>query len=170
MKHKKITIGVIIILMICIACGTIGYFKYENTKKYKENFNKAEINIEVEESTAAVMANKESEVWDDAIQNSDDFETAVNDLHEKYQQNGSLKSLINDSKKSEEIMKLLKNPPKNYGQAYSILVKMYTKAESVKDMARYPSGSLNSYTNNLTNTTKDFDDLHNNLKVIIPSK
>jgi len=117
---------------------------------YSETKQLAKISIELSEEV--------EKTWSDAI-----FDNRYKANRQRvYNFNEALRMLFNEKYIISEVNKIdgirtklksnmlnLNNPPKNYKAAYDDLVEMYSSVIEISNMATNPSGSLQSYRENM---------------------
>lgn len=110
-----------------------------------------------------------SEAWDDAIDNGDDFNTAIQTLIQNWEESGSITSLEESKDGIDTAMKELQEPIESYSEAYSLLVDMYGLYVQLYDQATSPSGSLMTYNSDINDLASEFEKVYNQITVIVPN-
>lgn len=184
-KSKK-KIGAIIGLIIAIIVVGAGIFqvkKSRDIKEYYSNLEDATITMLRGASTAEDVCNLTKKVWYNAIYEEKDSETdkyTKKSEYSFYDFNTALSNLFADSSFSKKIsslktnqsevnekMKALKNPPDEYKEAYEKLSKFYDAYISFTNLAIDPSGSLQTYSNNVNDADSNTLNCYNAMKIYI---
>jgi type II secretory pathway pseudopilin PulG len=157
-KRKKIILGIIGVLLLVSAI--IGIYQYEQHKKQEElqaykqtlkRFAKVELTAGYH---AEQMIQDYSEVWYNTIFNDfseidgeryTDFSEAVNAAVNHYYANGALDDLDAKVEEGNELLKKLKNPPKEFEEEYKAAVKVHDSLNNFVIYAKEPSGTLQSF-------------------------
>ena len=75
-----------------------------------------------------------------------DFNTALDNLFADEEFQKSISAIQSNQNEVTELMKQLKNPPKEYAEAYTVLKTYYDNYLTLTKMVISPTGSLNSFT------------------------
>lgn len=168
-NHSGVKALAIILAIVIVASlatvFTLNDLNNKKTEQYRENLAVAADLMASGGHTAAEMAELVTDVWYNTIYEKDDIKT------DKYTKNGrkfnddfndSLANLFADAEiqtKQDEIIKnredltdamiLLKNPPRKYKETYEKFSECYDAYMDFTELAVYPKGSLESYTNSI---------------------
>lgn len=183
-SKKLIVTGIIVamaIVMAIIAGGNA--YKKKQSEKYGKNLNVAAYTIMISASTVENSGNLIKQVWYNAIYKNSDSKTDkytrpngyyVSDFNDALQNllsDSSFKEQIekiNDNKESiNTLMKKLKNPPKEYKEAYESLSKLYDAYISLTSLVTSPSGSLQTYSQSFNNADNETVKCYNALKMYL---
>lgn len=170
-SKKKIILSVVLILVIIV--GSVGgfIFKKEKDKQKQKNnyaltFTETTIEILSETVISEQFCNLISKTWRNAIDDREDFNTAISDVLKK--QSSTVSDLKKNKDKIEEKMKGLQNPPADYKDAYSLLVELYSTYGQIYSQAVSPTGSLTSYNGDVNGKASDFNKIYDKLAVLRP--
>jgi len=187
-KSKKI---LKFILIVVIVAGLVGIYKYFYNQKqrtsYIENINQATSKMIMSISEAEELSRLAAKVWRNTIFKESNWETYryTNDEKGRFISdfNESIRNLYNDDEikikvqslgKDEflisEIMKELKNPTREFEKCYETLSELYGSYQGLVDLAISPKGSLQSYSQNISEKTDKFMECYNKLNTQIPEK
>ncbi len=184
-KQSRVkAIAVILAIFIVVSLATAFTLNDLNNKKadqYREQLADAADLIATGGPKAAETAELVSSVWYNTIYEKDDIKT------DKYTKNGrqfnkdfndSLANLFADTEfqaKKDEIIKnredltdamiLLKNPPRKYKETYTKFLECYDAYMDFTELAIYPKGSLETYTNNISEISSRMSDAVYNLRL-----
>ena len=165
-KKKKKIITAIIILIVILAGGGIGikFFMENNAKKvYAENYKELVYLMLTGAGDAEDAGGLIHDVWYNTIYEKDSSKTDkyTKDSDGKFYDDfntslmlltwsDSFSSDISDIKKNQEqvqtLMKDMRNPPKEYEEAYGALKDFYDAYTKLVNLAVNPTGNLTSYT------------------------
>ncbi|WP_373899153.1 zinc ribbon domain-containing protein [Haloimpatiens sp. FM7315] len=181
-KNKKITKNKIILTMISIliiAGCFVGYKYYDNHKKteeakkyhekYELTFAKTTLDILTETCAAQLMCSQISDTWRNAIDSSyKDFNTEIANQQKQWQDKGVLKERETAKNNIEKNMKELRNPPKDYEEAYKLFVDLYSIYGQVYSQAISPQGSIITYNQDVNQKSSEFSQIYDKIKVLEP--
>jgi hypothetical protein len=171
---SKVIILVVIFLIVSIIGGIIGYNYYTTKKKhdyeiqYQTNFSQATLDILNQTIVCEGMTAMISSSWNSAIDNDEDFNTALENVHKAWEDGGNFKTLENKKSSIEKEMIKLQNPPQDYQKAYDLFVELYSKYGQLYNQAVSPTGSLTSYNNDVNEKSSDFNEIYDKLVVVRP--
>ena len=161
--------------------------KKENKKKIiiLDNINKMKVQMIITGSEAEGLMNKTSMVWSNAIFKKsdsetdkytmvngefvDDFNDALSNLFLDSETLDTISSIKDGQVKVANIIKDLKNPPKEYEKVYDTITDLSTAFISVTDFAINPKGNLQTFNKNVQEKIDKFMDLYNTLDAQIPN-
>jgi hypothetical protein len=99
-----------------------------------------------------------------------DFNTAI----ANYYEDSTTKALVKALNAADEIVsssvRELQGPPDGCLEAYNIITTLYKSYSTLIDFAKWPSGSLQTFSNTRTATATEFNSVSNQLQMIIPQK
>lgn len=99
-----------------------------------------------------------------------DFSSTVSSLVFYYQETGKLDEIKKQSVSIKEQITELKNPPKEYKEAYDEVLDMYNYSEELIEMALSPDGSLQSFSEQKKQLLSDISSKYKRIEVIAPSE
>lgn len=195
-KSKKlIIIGIVVVIAtaIIVAAGVQIHKKNAATKaaaqakkqseQYDTNLNNTAYAMLSGASDAETCGNLIKNVWYNAIYEESDnktdkytkpngyFVSDFNDALNNLSSDSSFKSKISDISNNQEtvnsMMKKLKNPPKEYKDAYESISKMYDAYLSLTNLVTDPSGNYQTYSQNFNNADSETLNCYNALKVYL---
>jgi hypothetical protein len=180
-KNKKRTvIGIIVVLAILVGLGA-AYKLYVDKKQteaaaveaaaraeYEQTFLIASIKVSGTEILCGMWVELYASVWNDAIDEGDDFNDAIADVYDYMESEGVLDEFSARKEETAGVMRALQNPPDDYRDSYELLVEMYSVASQICQMATDPSGSLMTYNQNKNSQMSEFDSLFDKLQIKIP--
>ena len=194
-KTKKIIVGIIIAIIICVG-GGIGYKIYSNNKAeqiYRESYNEYIDNLRQVQilmlsggGDAESLCNLTLRVWGNAISKSADSETdkyTIKDKWSFYDFNTALANLYADSSTTKKVsniessqssvkdlIKKLQNPPEGLDKCYNTVSDLYEAYKVLTDMAKDPSGNYRDFGTKKSNAVSDFMSAYEKLDNQIPEK
>lgn len=194
-KTKKIIVGVIIALVICVA-GGIGYKVYSDKKAeenyqnayntYIDNLEKAQVLMISGGSDAESLCNLTLKVWGNAIYEDRDDETDkytrpkgyfVDDFNEALANlfaDSDTQSTISDIEENQtavkEIMKKLQDVPEGLDKCYDTVSDINEAYGRLTDLAISPSGNYSGFSTNKSNAISDFMSAYEKLDTQIPNR
>lgn len=190
-KTKKIILGVIIALIICLV-GGVAYKIYLNSKAnqaydtYIDNLKTAQILMITGGSDAESLCNLTLQVWGNSIhENRDDktdkytrpkgyfvsdFNTALGNLYADSDTQNTISDIENNQSSVKQIIKELQNPPEGLDKCYDTVSDLYEAYKILTDLAISPSGSYNGYGTNKNDAVSDFMSAYEKLDNQIPEK
>lgn len=194
-KMKKIIIGVIVAIIVCVG-GGYGYKSYSEYKAeqeyiayyngYIDNLKKAESLMMLGGSDAESLCNLAQEVWSNAIFKKsssttdkytktksgfvDDFNTALLLLYIDSDTTSTVSKIESNQSDVKTIMKKLQNPPDGLDKCYDTICELNTSYNTLTDMAISPSGNYTSFSSNKNDAVSDFESSYNKLDTQIPEK
>lgn len=194
-SKKLIIIGIVVAIAIAIiaAIGVQVHKKnvaakavaeaQKQSKEYGKNFNLAAYTMLSGASKAESCGNLTKQVWYNAIYKESDSKTDkytktggyyVSDFNDALQNlfsDSSFKSQIAEINDNEDdvndLMKKLKNPPKDYKDAYESLSKMYDAYISLTNLVTDPTGSLQTFSQNFSDADSETVNCYNALEMYL---
>lgn len=91
------------------------------------------------------------------------------DKKQEYEKSGKIKEIDGRKESVDMLMSRLSSPSDKFKQAHQAIVDMYSCYAAIYDLASSPSGSYNSYNNNVNTLQSDFAKHMNKFKAFIPS-
>jgi len=181
-KLRPVITGVIIIGIIFF----IGLLIFNNVKKSNYTTNLGIITKKMLDGGAIAeeLTGLTRDVWYNTIYerrnsrtdkytmvSSNSFWRDFNDALSSLARDSEIRSKKNELEKIrnevENLMKLLINPPKDMQNNYNDLDKLYRSFTTFVDLAINPSGSLTSFTSKVNETSSQFMESYNKLKIYI---
>ena len=177
-KKKSFLITIIsVILVIAIGVCVIFFLNKHQTNKYYTKMESISYTMFLGASKAESAGNLVHDVWYNSIYDNfnkdtfkytmgaSDFNVALTSLFE----NDEFKQQIDSIKENQEIvnndMKKLKNPPKQYKEAYEDLENYYEIYTKFVNLVINPTGSLSSFTNNFNEVDSQILNCYNKMKL-----
>lgn len=194
-KTKKIIVGVVIAIVLCIV-GGVGYKVYSDIKaeqEYQNAYNEYIDNLEMAQilmitggSDAESLCNLTLRVWGNAIYEERDNETDkytrpdgwwVSDFNEalaNLYSDSSTKDTISDIESNQtsvkDLIKKLQNPPEGLDKCYDTVSDLYEAYKTLTDLAISPSGNYSGFSSNKSDAVSDFMSAYEKLDNQIPEK
>ena len=183
-KTKMILIAVIVAVAAVIAISCAGVQKHKKvvaaqaaaeekkqSEEYATNFQAAAYKMLLGAADAEKCGNLTKKVWYNAIykEYSDetnkytrpdgyfvsDFNDAVQNLFNDADFQSNLNKVKDNKKQVASFMKELNNPPEKYKEAYASLSQMYESYLALMNLVTDPEGSLQSFSNDFTDSDKE---------------
>lgn len=168
-KHKGVIVTAII-LSIVTAIGLFGAFVIDkgNATIYYDNLETVTYKMLDGAAKAEKEGNLIKSVWSNAIYEKndattdkytlkdgkfvEDFNDALNNLFSDKEFQKSISAIQSNRDEVIALMKTLRNPPKEYEEAYLVLKTYYDNYMSMTKMIINPTGSLQSFSDEFNNT------------------
>ncbi len=191
---KKVIVGIIIAIIICIG-GGIGYKIYSDNKaeqiyresynEYIDNLGKVQILMLTGGSEAESLCNLALRVWGNAIsEDSDsetdkytrdgifwnDFNTALANLYADSSTTTKVSNIESNQSSVKDLIKKLQNPPEGLDKCYDTVSDLYEAYKILTDLAINPSGSYRDFGTNKSDAVSDFMSAYEKLDNQIPEK
>ena len=170
-KHKDVIISIIVFALIVVSALGIGISKKAKELKYYSNMETVSFTMLDGATKAKDVGNLIKSVWYNAIfeeRNSetdkytmkngkfvDDFNDAFSELFADENFSNSISEIETNESEVANLMKQLKEPPKKYEEAYSVLKVYYDNYLKITKIVINPTGSLNTF-------SEDFNTYDNN--------
>lgn len=170
-KHEGVIISIIVFALIVVSVLGIGILQKEKELDYYSNMEKVSFTMLDGAAKAENAGNLIKSVWYNAIyeeRNSetdqytmksgkfvDDFNDALSELFADENFSNSISEIKTNQSQVVDLMKQLKNPPKKYEEAYSVLRAYYDNYLKMTKIVINPTGSLNTF-------SEDFNTYDNN--------
>lgn len=178
-RHKIIVISVIAFVLLAVCALGVNFVKQASLAEYSANMTEAAQTMLDGAAKAENVGNLVKSVWSNAIyekrddktdkytmQNGifvDDFNDALDNLFADDELNKSISEIRDNQNQVTGLMKTLKNPPKKYEEAYSVLKTFYDNYVKLTNSAVSPTGSLNTFSETFnqydTDTVNAFEKL-----------
>lgn len=152
-------------------------------EEYNDNLNLAASYMLSDAAEAENIADIIHKVWYNAIFHTSDPETDIytkangrfvddfNDALQKLFEDEDFVDKVQSVRLKREdvvdLMKLLRNPPEGYEEAYSTLKECYEIYMSLTSMVTNPSGSLETFTSGFNNADSEFMACYNKLEIYL---
>lgn len=161
-KRRKFIIfaSILLIVLLIITVAITSFNKY-SLEVYDYNITKTANTMLDGAAKAENTGNLVKSVWSNAIYNKrdentdkytmengkivDDFNVALDNLFEDEEFRKAISEIQDNQSEVTELMKTLKNPPKNYEESYSVLKEYYDNYIKLTNLAINPTGSLKSF-------------------------
>lgn len=174
-KSKKRLIISLILSLVVIVGGVIAFLYYKKTqeeKRVQEYVGEMAVNafnMYTETISNAMVISSYSEQWDDAIDDGRDFNVALANLKNTYEEKGLLQDLVDGQTEIQESMKYLQDVPEGYEDAYDVLKEMYTVYVEFSNQAQSPTGSLLTFNNKTNDLFSEFNTLFEEFLITMPA-
>lgn len=178
LKTKKGFISIVVLVIILIIGGLV-FSSYLNSQKkleafnsYKEDFTIALSLLEGEAQMNLDVLNETNTTWNDAIFGDEDidFNTALILLYMGYEEDGILKDIKSGREDIDEQINKLQDEHPQFSSVYLDLLDLYATYTQINDLSLDPSGSLQSFRDQITNLDGDFKQGYSKIKVRIPQE
>lgn len=158
---------------------SLGFIHNQIAKKYIKNVTKVEMDLVLFGMFSESVNAEISEVWRRTIEQKSvyingqtsyfgDFNSALSEKYQELSFNGVYKRLDSLSNDINLKMKKLKKPLFIYGPIKNALMSMYINVNEMYNLAKSPSGSLNSFTETINELDSDIFRSINELKILVP--
>ena len=160
-KHKGVIISIIVFALIVVSALGIGILQKAKELKYYSNIETVCFTMIDGVAKAENAGNLIKSVWYNAIfeeRNSetdkytmkngkfvDDFNDALSELFADENFSNSISEIEANQSEVTNLMKQLKEPPKKYEEAYSVLKVYYDNYLKMTKIVISPTGSLNTF-------------------------
>lgn len=194
-KTKKIIVGIMIAILICVG-GGIGYKIYldnnakqiyiESYNEYINNLGKVQILMLSGGSDAESLCNLILRVWGNAIyENRDnetdkytrpngyfvsDFNLALANLFVDSETKDTIDDIENNQASVKELIKKLQNPPEGLDKCYDMVSDLNQAYITLTDLAINPSGNYSGFSTKKSDAVSDFMSAYEKLDNLIPEK
>lgn len=194
-KTKKIIVGIIIAIVICVS-GGIGYKIYSDNKAeqiYRESYNEYIDNLEQAQilmlsggSDAESLCNLTLRVWGNAIYKDKDNETdkytrpngyfvsdfskALANLYADSATKNTINDIENNQASVKELIKNTQNPPEGLDKCYDTVSDLYEAYKTLTDLAITPSGNYSGFSTKKSDAVSDFMSAYEKLDNQVPEK
>lgn len=194
-KTKKIIIGIVIAVILCVV-GGVGYKIYSDKKaeeKYQEEYNEYISNLEQVQillisggSNAESLCNLTLRVWGNAIYEDRDDETdkytrpdgyfvsdfniALANLYADSDTQDTISDIEGNQESVKTLIKKLQNPPEGLDKCYDTVSDLYEAYKILTDLAISPSGNYSGFSTNKSDAVSDFMSAYEKLDNQIPEK
>lgn len=194
-KTKKIIIGIIIFVILCVG-GGVGYKIYSDYKAekiYRDSYNEYIDNLERVRilmlsggSDAESLCNLTLRVWGNAISQKydretnkymkddygswNDFNTALANLYADSSTISKISNIESNQTSVKDLIKKLQDPPEGLDKCYDTVSDLYEAYKILVDLAINPSGSYRDFGAKKGDTVSDFLSEYERLDNQIPKK
>lgn len=194
-KTKKLIIGIVIALVVCIL-GGIAYKIYSDItaeKKYQEthntyidNLGKAQVLMLTGASESETLCNLTLKVWGNAIYEErdsqtdkytrpkgywvSDFNEALANLFADSDTISTISDIESNQSSVKDLMKKLQSPPEDLDKCYDTVSDLYEAYSTLTDLAVNPSGNYSGFSGNKNDAVSDFMTAYDKLDAQIPDK
>lgn len=181
-KYVVIAAVAIVALILTIVIGT-SISKTQNAKNYSENLVKATNlmllgSIEAENAGGLIRSVWYNAIYEEYDSDTDkytrpygywvnDFNDALGNLFSDSTFQATISSIKTNQKKVSDAMKDLKNPPKEYEEAYHAVKEFYNAYTTLTSLATDPKGSLQSFSQDFNAADNEALKCYNAVKIYI---
>ncbi|MDD6094594.1 MAG: hypothetical protein PUC29_02510 [Clostridia bacterium] len=184
-KKRKGIVVAAIILSIVLVIGLFGVFVISQGRAtvYYNNLETVTYKMLDGAANAEKAGNLIKNVWYNAIYEKrdtvtdkytlkngkfvDDFNEALSNLFSDEEFHNSISAIQNNQAEVISLMKQLKNPPKEYEEAYSALKTYYDNYLSMTKMVVSPAGSLQSFSDEFNNADTETINSYEKMKLYL---
>jgi uncharacterized protein YcfL len=99
-----------------------------------------------------------------------DFSSNINTLLVYFEDKGELSKLTELSEETKEKIQELTEPPKGYERAYEEVLDMFTFTEEYIEMALNPTGSLQTFNEEINNLSSEILSKYKRVDAVMPNK
>ena len=194
-KTKKVVIGFIVAILLCLV-GGIAFKTYSETKKeeeYRNAYNKYIDNLEQVQflmlsggSDAESLCNLTLRVWHNAIYEVwdeetdkytrtkfdfvDDFNEALDNLFSDTKTMITIQNIEDNQSSVKTIIKKLQTTPEGLDKCYDTVSDLYEAYKSLTDLAIKPTGNYTSFGEKKNQAVSDFMSAYEKLDNQIPDR
>lgn len=182
-KHKGVIISIIVFALIVASVLGIGILQKEKELKYYSNMEAVSYAMLDGAAKAETAGNFIKSVWYNAIYEErdnetdqytmkngefvDDFNDALSGLLSDENFINSISAIEINQSEVTVLMKQLKNPPKKYEEAYSVLKEYYDNYLKMTKIVISPTGSLNTFSEDFNTYDNDTADSYEKMKLYL---
>lgn len=179
-KHKSIIVSVIIFILLVVIALSIGVSQKVKELEYYTNMENVSYTMLDGAAKAETAGNLIKKVWNNAIYEKrdnetdpytmkngkfvDDFNDALSCLFANEDFSNSIYEIETNQSEVSELMKMLKNPPKKYEEAYSVLKSYYDNYLKMTNAVINPTGSLNTFSEDFNTYDSNTVDSYEKMK------
>lgn len=170
-KHKSVIIFIIVFALIVVSILGIGILQKAKELEYYSNMEAVSYTMLDGAAKAETAGNLIKSVWYNAIYEErdsetdqytmkngkfvDDFNDALSGLFADENFINSIFEIETNQSEVTDLMKQLKNPPKKYEEAYSVLKVYYDNYLKMTKTVISPTGSLNTFSEDFNTYDND---------------
>ncbi len=184
-RRKRKIIITAIILIALLVISSIGFliYKKHQEEEYSKNMQTISYTMIEGAQDARMSAGLIENVWRNAIYQErntetdeftmengkfvDDFDSALSNLFEDKKFIKKLSKIEEDQEYVIDLMKKLKNPPKKYKEAYSVLKIYYDNYIKITNMALDPTGNLETFSEDLLDYETEIKNFYGKIKLYL---
>lgn len=182
-KHKGVIISIIVVALIIVSVLGISISLKAKEREYYSNMETVSFTMLDGAAKAENAGNQIKSVWYNAIYEKrdsetdqytmkngkfvDDFNDALSCLFEDENFINSISEIETNQSEVADLMKQLKNPPKKYKEAYSVLKVYYDNYLKMTKTVISPTGSLNTFSENFNKYDNDTVDSYEKMKLYL---
>ena len=182
-KHKGTIISIIVFALIVISALGIGISQKAKELTFYSNMETVSFTMLDGATKAEDAGNLIKSVWYNAIfeeRNSetdkytmkngkfvDDFNDALSELFADENFSNSISEIVTNQSEAANLVKQLKEPPKKYEEAYSVLKIYYDNYMEMTKIVINPTGSLNAFSEDLNTYDNNTVDSYEKMKLYL---
>ena len=182
-KNKGIIISVVVIVLIAVCVFGFSILQKAKETEYYSNMEYASYTMLDGAAKAENAGNLIKSVWYNTIyeeRNSetdqytmkngkfvDDFNDALSELFADENFSNSISEIKTNQSEVADLMKQLKNPPKKYEEAYSVLRVYYDNYLKMTKIVINPTGSLNTFSEDFKTYDNNTVDSYEKMKLYL---
>lgn len=185
-KHKGVFKSIIVFTLIVVSVLGIGISQKAKELKYYSNMETVSFTMLDGATKAEDAGNLIKSVWYNAIfeeRNSetdkytmkngkfvDDFNDALSELFADENFSNSISEIVTNQSEVANLVKQLKEPPKKYEEAYSVLKIYYDNYMEMTKIVINPTGSLNTFSEDLNTYDNNTVDSYEKMKLYLDER
>ena len=191
-KRNRLPIIIVAAVVAIVAIGAIAFgVARQNAAKehaeYVQKLNDAHYSMLDGAAKMEKAANLTSSVWYNAIYEKrdtetdpytlnaigkfvDDFNDALEALWGSDKFNAILKDIDANEVVVDDLIDGIRNPPDDLEKVYDEMLELYATYGTFMDLATAPSGSYDTYHQNVSSTDSKFMEQYNKVKALLPSE
>lgn len=182
-KHKSVIISIIVFALIVVGVLGIGISKKAKELEYYSNMETVSFTMLDGAAKAENAGNLIMSVWYNAIYEErdsetdqytmkngkfvDDFNDALSELFADENFSNSISEIESNQYEVANLMKQLKEPPKKYEEAYSVLKVYYDNYLKMTKIVINPIGSLNTFSEDFSTYDNNTVDSYEKMKLYL---
>ena len=182
-KHKGTIISIIVFALIVVSVLGIGISQKAKELTFYSNMETVSFTMLDGATKAEDAGNLIKSVWYNAIfeeRNSetdkytmkngkfvDDFNDALSELFADENFSNSISEIVTNQSEAANLVKQLKEPPKKYEEAYSVLKIYYDNYMEMTKIVINPTGSLNAFSEDLNTYDNNTVDSYEKMKLYL---
>lgn len=182
-KHKGVFKSIIVFTLIVVSVLGIGISQKAKELTFYSNMETVSFTMLDGATKAEDAGNLIKSVWYNAIfeeRNSetdkytmkngkfvDDFNDALSELFADENFSNSISEIVTNQSEAANLVKQLKEPPKKYEEAYSVLKIYYDNYMEMTKIVINPTGSLNAFSEDLNTYDNNTVDSYEKMKLYL---
>jgi type II secretory pathway pseudopilin PulG len=177
-KKKSKLVPLIIIILVLVVAGISAFMYMGNQKEieafnsYKDDFTVTLSLMKSEADKCVDISNQYASTWHDAIYSDDDidFNMALALLYSKLEDEGTLADIEASKDTIDEKISSLQSTHVDFENAYLDLLDFYEVYAAIYKTASDPTGSYQSYSEEVNELESDLEKNYSRIKIRIPQE